>query len=134
MNMRDVARSIGPIVLLAGLCVGSAALGADQLKTVTVAAGVVTKTVGQSAIGAPLEQVTLTRHVSYSDLDLTTYAGVVELKKRVADTARAACEQLDELYPLEEKNAPACIRQAVADASHQVDEAIAAAEREAKAE
>ena len=135
MNVRRVVRSLGPIALIAGACLASMALPADELSTITVEAGVVNKTVvGHSDLGAPIEQVTLSRRVSFSDLDLATHSGAVALKKRVQEAARATCKQLDELYPLEEKNAPACIDKAVADSSRQVDEAIAAAEREAKSE
>src|SRR5579864_5180539 len=55
--------------------------------------------VGTSATGAPIEIVQLTRHVSYADLDLTTHRGALELERRINDTARAACKQLDTLYP-----------------------------------
>lgn len=82
----------------------------------------------------PIEQLTLMRHVSYSDLDLATYSGATELKKRVRDIAQKACKQLDDLHPLEGKSTPECVSKAVADASLEVDAAIAAAEREAKAE
>ncbi len=135
MNVRRVVRRLGPVVLIAGACLGSMALAADELSTITVEAGVVNKTVvGHSDLGAPIEQVTLSRRVSFSDLDLATNAGAVALKKRVEEAARASCKQLDELYPLEEKHAPECIDKAVAAASPQVDEAIAAAERAARSE
>ncbi len=49
-------------------------------------------------------------------------------------TANAACRQLDELHPLEEKNARECTSTAIAQASPQVENAIAAARRVAAAE
>jgi UrcA family protein len=44
----------------------------------------------------------LTRHVGYGDLDLSSPAGKAALDKRIKDTAKAACEQLSTLYPLEQ--------------------------------
>ncbi len=92
--------------------------------------------VSRSSSGVPTEQVTLTHRVSYADLDLKTQIGAAELQKRVKETARAACKQLDELYPLEGKNERQCTKDAIAQASPQVEQAIAAAggKREAKAE
>lgn len=71
--------------------------------------------------------------MSYADLDLTTYAGAKTLKKRVRETATEACRKLDDLYPLEERQAPICVEDAVAHASRQVDSAIAKARQVAKA-
>ena len=67
------------------------------------------------------EEVSVTRCVAYEDLDLRAHAGAGELRWRVEETARLACRQLDELYPLEQPEAPACGK-----------DAIAAAERGAK--
>lgn len=134
MKIRSIVRGVSPVLLAAGLCLTGAAL-ADELPTITIAAGVMTKTtLGHSSLGVPLEQVTIAHRVGYADLDLSTQAGAGELKKRVKDTARAACKQLDELYPLEAKNEWQCARTATAQASAQVESAIAAARREAKAE
>ena len=123
-----------PALMAAGLCLTGPAL-ADELPTITIGAGTVTtSTVGRSSIGARLEQVTVTHRVSYADLDLTTRNGADELDKRVKDTARMACKQLDELYPMETKNARECTKAAIAQASAQVKNAIAGARREANAE
>lgn len=68
----------------------------------------------------------LSRVVTYSDLDLTTPAGVDGLKFRVKDTARGLCAELGESGsggPL----VPSCERQAINDAMAQVNMAIASA-------
>ncbi len=133
MKLRRPAQRAGAVLLAAGLCMAMAALADNATDTIVIEAGVMTKTVvGHTAIGAPIEEVTLTHRVSYADLDLATHSGAMELKQRVKDTARLACEQLDKLYPLEEKEAPSCIRQAVERASSQVDDAITTAEEQAK--
>lgn len=135
MNIRPILRRSAPVVLAAGLCLGTTAF-ADNLKTITIGAGVLTKTVVDHSVstGAPIEEVVITHRVSYADLDLRTHAGAVELRKRVQETARAACRQLDDLYPLETKQAPECTQTAIAAASPQVRSAIASVRREAKAE
>lgn len=134
MKIRRTLHTLGPALLAAGLCLAGSAL-ADELPTVTIGAGIVTKsTIGRSSLGTPMERVTVTHRVSYSDLDLTTEAGAAKLKKRVRDTARMACKQLDDLYPTEAKNEQECTRTAIAQASSQVQSAISAARRVAKAE
>jgi len=76
----------------------------DQVSQITVQASqkVKTKQVGISYTGIPIEQIQLTRHVGYGDLDLSSPAGKAALDKRIKDTAKAACEQLSTLYPLEQ--------------------------------
>ncbi|MDE2052395.1 MAG: UrcA family protein [Gammaproteobacteria bacterium] len=134
MNARRILQKFAPIALAAGLCFTGPAL-ADELPTITIGAAVTTKTtIGHSSSGIPMEQVTITHRVSYADLDLATQAGAAELQRRVKETARAACKQLDELYPLEVKNASECTKMSVAQASTQVEKAIAASRREAKAQ
>lgn len=134
MKTRRILQTVGPAILAAGLCLTASAF-ADELPTITIGAGVMTRTpLGTSSSGVPLEEITVTHRVSYADLDLATQAGAAELKRRVEATARAACRQLDELYPLEAKNIRECTRISLAKASPQVENAIAGAAKEAKAE
>ena len=134
MSAPRILRRAGPAILAAGLCLTAAALAADPLPTITIGAGVMTKEdIGRSASGIPMEKVTLTHRVSYADLDLATDAGAAALEKRVRQTARTACQQLDELYPTESKDERECTGAAIAGASAQVTSAIAAARREASA-
>ena len=135
MNTRRILHNVGPIALAAGLCLTGSALAADELPTITIGAAVMAKTdIGTSSSGVPLEKVTITHRVSYADLNLATHAGAAELQRRVKETARAACKQLRELYPLEANDTFQCARHAVAQASPQVENAIAGATREAKAQ
>jgi UrcA family protein len=133
MSTLHMVRKISPAILLAGLCLAASAFATNRLPSITVRATANKAVVGRSTIGAPIERVTLTRGVSYADLDLRTYAGAMELKRRVHEAAREACTKLDDLYPFEEREAPACISEAVAAASRQVDSAIARAQRVANA-
>ncbi len=55
--------------------------------------------VGKTNAGIPTENVSLTRVVNTSDLDLAKVADMKILEERVAFTAKEACQQLDTLYP-----------------------------------
>jgi UrcA family protein len=103
----------------------------DQVSQVTVQASqkVKTKQVGVSYTGIPIEQIQLTRHVAYGDLDLASPAGKAAFDKRIKDTAKAACEQLSTLYPLEQwtTDNQTCIADAIAAATTQEKTILAAA-------
>lgn len=81
--------------------------------------------------GGTVERVTLTRRVSYADLDLRMNADVMELERRVAGMAVEACEQLAEAHPMldPEPSHEDCIEEATEGAMERVREAVAAAER-----
>ena len=128
-----LVRKSSPAVLLASVCFAASAFATNRLPPITVLAPVSKVVVGRSTIGVPIEETTLKRRVSYADLDLTTYAGATELKRRVREAAREACTKLDSLYPYEDRQVPACISDAVAAASRQVNDAIARARRLANA-
>ena len=130
MNIRT---RLGRITILGliggGLALAAGFAGSQTLKEISVEAGRATKVVGHTSSGIPIEEVTLTRHVFYGDLDLRTHSGAVELERRVRETAQAACKQLDELYPLTTSESPACAEQAAKGAMEQVHALIAAAEQ-----
>jgi UrcA family protein len=118
------------IVAVAGSVLINGVVFADQLTEVTVSAARETKiVVGHSAIGAPVEQITVTRRVSYADLDLASKSGADALEKRVNETAKSSCEDLDKHYPLETSTAGDCTNAAIKLAMVQVREAVSAAER-----
>jgi UrcA family protein len=101
----------------------------DSANHITVVAthGVQKKQVGMSHTGIPIEEVSLNRHVSVHDLDLTTPAGKTELEKRINAVAKEACSQLQTLYPLEqwETDNRTCIADAVKGAMKQVETRLA---------
>lgn len=83
-----------------------------------------------SHYGAPLEQLRLSRPVSYKDLDLSTQAGQDELKKRIRQVAQQSCQELsrtDAMNPTL-SDASTCVRQAVSSAAPQMRIAVASAE------
>jgi UrcA family protein len=69
-------------------------------------------------------KVSLSRAVSYSDLDLRNPRDAHELRARVADTARDICDQLADAYPGPDASGTSCFRTARADAMRHVDAAI----------
>ena len=90
-----------------------------------------------SATGAPIENVSLSRPVRFDDLDLTSNWGVRALHTRIRIAAQTLCSQLDAMYPAAvDTNGPnspvdmSCYRRAVDDAMYQADAAVAAAREE----
>ena len=81
---------------------------------------------------ASRELYSLVYKVDYTDLNLATHSGAMELERRVRDSATKACEQLRKLYPLSEDTNPPCVDAATKNAMLQASRAIAAAEKGTK--
>jgi len=106
---------------------------ATSIEEITVVAERPTTTVvGRTSSGAPVELIELRHHVRYGDLDLATHTGATDLETRVNNAAKAACAELDKLYPLETPDAK-CAKKAADAAMSQVHAAVTAAEQRAKA-
>ena len=103
-----------------------------------VAPGIVQrKIVGRTVIGAPIGIISLSRPVSYADLDLTRQSDDNELAQRIAATAKAACKQLDDMYPESSLYQPIpsdqhCVQTATTDAMDEANLVIAATNQTAK--
>lgn len=54
---------------------------------------------GRSSIGAPIETVSLSRTVSYADLDLSQPLAFKELESRIHRAARQTCDDLKRMFP-----------------------------------
>jgi UrcA family protein len=106
----------------AALTAGDAALAQSEVSGVTVTAP---REIGRTTIGAPIELVSMSARVRIKDLNLKTDKGAAELNKRVSDTARNLCEELEKLYPVGTPDAASCAKSAVARARGQVDAARA---------
>lgn len=119
------------LALVASLTIESGAAQAQQngtLQEITVVAPrLVTRQAGRTAAGSKVELISLTRHVVYSDLNLTLRNDVMELEKRVSEVAKEACDTLAKMYPLSDPNTPNCVEQAAKDAKAQIDQLAAAA-------
>ena len=78
-------------------------------------------------LGAPIEDVAMSRAVRFDDLDLRSNRGARELKHRIEYTARVMCQRLDAMYPISADDSPPCYRTAVDQAMYQADAAISQA-------
>lgn len=123
-------------LLAMGAIVAGGAIAEDDLPTITITASrmgrsaVTTEVVGRSAgTGAPIERLTLTWSVPFTDLDLSTHSGATELQKRVNARAQAVCQELDRLFPFTDRGGASCVKDAAAGGMAQADKLIAAAER-----
>jgi len=87
------------------------------------------RVVGRSRIGAPIREVSTSRVVRISDLDLGTDWGVRELRYRVQRAARDACEELDARFPITAEDSPDCystaVRNGMAEAQYMTGYAVA---------
>ena len=136
MNSRTFRVSTGSMLsLAAGLLLSGGSVlaqtGNNTIEEITVVAPrqVTREPVGHTPSGGTIENISLTRRVDYSDLNLAVHADVEKLDKRVDDTAREACRQLEQLYPSAALSSPDCVRTAVNGAMMQVDKAVETAER-----
>lgn len=120
------------ILIGAGLAIASTAALSQPIEEVTVTAPRIVQqkvvTARSSSTGAPVEETTISRIVSFSDLDLSKAADADELRARVRTTAKDLCAELDQLYPFEPKD-PACARKSAERAMVQADNAIADARK-----
>lgn len=127
--MQIKLRTMTVAMFTAALAVGSCVLAAEQLEQVTVQGSRVTKGAVATSNGVPVDEVTLSRHVSFGDLDLSTHSGALEMEKRINLTAEATCKELERLYPIGTGDGTSCIKRAVSGAMLQARAAIAAAEK-----
>lgn len=114
----------------AGLMIATGPASAQPTEQVTVTgARMVKETIGRSAsTGAPLEQVRLSRDVSYADLDLRKHEDVMMLHTRINQAAKDVCAELDGMFKLEQKDRT-CVGQAVSRAMKGADMAVADAHK-----
>lgn len=83
------------------------------------------ETVGRSASGARIENVTTQRIVSASDLDLRTDYGVDELRRRIHATVVDACRDIEASSPnVQITTRTECVRRAERDAYAQADQLV----------
>ena len=71
--------------------------------------------------------VFIAHRVSYEGLDLAMHSDVLELRKRIVESAQTACEQLQALSPLADLDTATCVREAIDDAMVRAQKVVAAA-------
>jgi UrcA family protein len=133
MNMNMLARPSAGILFVFAATLSGVVLATSTTATAQTSVGEITVTAPhvvrekdrRAANGMPLDVVSLTEHVGYGDLDLTTPAGVQTLKDRVAARAKNACDDLDRMYPADANPSPildqSCLRSATESGMAQVD-------------
>jgi UrcA family protein len=85
-----------------------------------------------SVTGASDHVISISRRVSFADLNLASYSGSQEVEARVRTTAKALCDKLDELYSTSRIDVQACVGEAVSKGMADVRVAIATAEKKAR--
>jgi UrcA family protein len=111
-------------LLAAGLAIVAGPVPAQDMEVVTVETARKT-TVGMSTYGVPIREVVIQSYVSYSDLDLTSTNGVVELENRIRKTAKSSCRQIEVDIPIQGSTEAKCIKDAVDEAMKEAQKAIA---------
>ena len=72
----------------------------------------------------PLENVSLTTHVRYDDLNLRTWRGAHALKLRVRDAAQDTCMRIAEAYPFQQAFGTSCYKTALENGELRANAAI----------
>ena len=116
-------------IVLATASAAAVAQQADQTPNVKIEAGKVQKTMVRFSYSIPIERLEVDRPVSYANLDLTTPSGADELKRRVTEAAKEACEQVGSADPinLSDTDDTSCVRTATDGALKQAKAVIVAA-------
>jgi UrcA family protein len=114
-----------------GLAVVSAPLFAEEQEIIVQSPRVEVARSGSYVGARPVDVITVSHIVSYSNIDISTSSGAQVLKQRIADAAKAACKEIDVAYPTRQPvtGEPACEKAATDAAMVQANAAIAAAEK-----
>jgi UrcA family protein len=104
-------------------------LGAETESEISVTPGEIKTMRSPGASAVVLES--LSRPVSYADLDLVFHSDVLKLQYRVERMAKAICDKLHAGYPFTISQSDTCVRKALREASSQIQDAIARAEERA---
>jgi UrcA family protein len=91
-------RTLRSLLFAVGCAFAMASAVAQQTEVVVVEA-IRAVTVEKTSSGIPIKEVTLKRTVNYADLDLATPSGAQVLEQRIRQTAKSACQELDQKYP-----------------------------------
>jgi len=114
-----------------GLTVASAPSFAQQQEIIVQSPRVQVARPASYAGDVPVDVITVSHVVSYSNIDISTSSGAQVLKQRIADAAKAACKEIDTAYPTRKpiSGGPSCEKSATDAAMVQANAAIAAAEK-----
>jgi len=127
MSMKLFAASAAALV-----CGAALAQELPEVKveaTRVVATPITAKTVGKTASGVPIKEVTLSYGVSSEGLDLSTQTGALALEQRVRTAAAQACREIGRQYPDSTPSEAECAKATANAAMAQVHAAVAASEK-----
>ena len=95
MRSRTVVRTMS-----VGLAMASGLVFAQQQQEIVVESPRVQVTRAPYNSGdIPIDVITVSHVVSYSNIDISTSSGAKVLEQRIKDAAKAACKEIDTLYP-----------------------------------
>ena len=121
--------------IAAGLAIASAPSFAQQQEIIVESPRVQATRLPTHVGDLPVEVITVSHVMSYSNIDISTSSGAKVLEQRIEDAAKAACQDIDKLYPTPMRppvNAtPSCEKAATDAAMIRAKAAIAAAEKAA---
>ena len=120
------------ITVVGCLAVSGVGLAQQQPETLVVEAPHVSKTTQPGPMGRKIPAMSIAYKVNYSDLNLATHSGAMELEKRIKASATEACNQLAQLYPNTTEGEVPCVAGAIKNAMAEASKLIAAAEKGAK--
>jgi UrcA family protein len=129
--MRNRSSPFSFVLIGAGLALAGGTAAAQSTTEIVVEAPRIQATGERSSIGAPIDIISVTHRVSYKDIDISTNSGAKVLETRIDTAAKAACKEIDTLYPLRTPmpGSPPCEKTAFDRAMVQARIAIAAAEK-----
>jgi UrcA family protein len=123
MSKRLIKVAVGVLaVSITGIVIAQ-----DTGEVTVQASRAVKKTIGTTASGIPIQDISLSYGVSTTGLDLSTSSGAAELQKRVSEAAKAACKELGRQYPGSKPEDDQCTKTATDKAMVKVNELVAAA-------
>jgi UrcA family protein len=132
LDMKNKTSKFQLALVVSGFTIVGVAAVAQELKEIVIETPRVERAKEHSAEGAPIDIISVTHRVTYKDIDISTRLGAQVLETRVKDSAKAACKEIETLYPLAPAGSSDCERTAVDKAMVQVHQAIAAAGKQAK--
>ena len=129
--MTHIASRLHLALVAAGFAIASGTAAAQQTTEIIVEAPRVERAAERTLGRGPIDIVSVTHRVSYKDIDIGTSSGAAVLEQRIKDAAKAACHEIDKLYPhkVPVPHDPPCEQTAFDKAMSQARTAIAAAEK-----
>jgi len=106
--------------VLATSIVAGGALAQTTPEVTVTSTRAVEKSVGRTASGIPIVDVSLSYGVSAAGLDLTSSSGRAEFEQRVSNAAMEACKELGKRYPGSQPTDAQCAKAATDKAMAQV--------------